>query len=235
MSRDWEQTFASWGAAPSEAEQAKCENAERAIRNAVTADPVLSQRDIQVFTQGSYRNRTNVRQDSDVDICIRCRDTFFYEPPNAPQLAPLGITQATYGYPQFKNEVERALRNHFGRNAVVRGNKAFEIHENSYPIAADAVPCFEYRWYQPDGVYLEGTAFDPDVGGRIFNWPQQNYDNGVAKNGRTGQSLRLLSAASSGSGTRWPRRVFSRQRRSRLTLSNAWYGTFRTICLGRRV
>ena len=37
MSRDWEATFSSWGAAPSATEQTKAENAERAVRKAIDA------------------------------------------------------------------------------------------------------------------------------------------------------------------------------------------------------
>ena len=34
--------------------------------------------------------------------------------------------------------------------------------------------------------HAEGTAFVPDGGWRIVNWPDQNYDNGVSKNTATG-------------------------------------------------
>src|ERR1035438_5732216 len=77
MSRDWETTFNSWAAAPSETERTKCGNAERAVRKAIDGSKKLSSKTIEVFVQGSYANRTNVRQDSDVDICVLCKDTFF--------------------------------------------------------------------------------------------------------------------------------------------------------------
>jgi tRNA nucleotidyltransferase (CCA-adding enzyme) len=77
MSRDWEATFSSWGAAPGTAEQTKCENAERAIRKAIGSCAKLNSKPIDVFTQGSYANRTNVRQDSDVDICVLYTGAFF--------------------------------------------------------------------------------------------------------------------------------------------------------------
>ena len=77
MSRDWEATFSSWGAAPGDTEQTKCENAERAVRKAINASAKLSAKSIEVFTQGSYANRTNVLQDSDVDICVLYTGTFF--------------------------------------------------------------------------------------------------------------------------------------------------------------
>jgi tRNA nucleotidyltransferase (CCA-adding enzyme) len=68
--RDWEATFSSWGAAPGTTQQTKCENAERAVRKAICASTKLSSMGITVFAQGSYANRTNVREDSDVDVCV---------------------------------------------------------------------------------------------------------------------------------------------------------------------
>jgi tRNA nucleotidyltransferase (CCA-adding enzyme) len=77
MSRDWSATFSSWGAPPGTTEQTKCENAERAVRKAIDASAKLSAKSIEVFTQGSYANRTNVREDSDVDICVLYTEAFF--------------------------------------------------------------------------------------------------------------------------------------------------------------
>ena len=48
------------------------------------------------------------------------------------------------------------------------------------------IPCFEFRRYAADKTHIKGTAFDPDNGGRIQNWPEQHYANGVAKNTATG-------------------------------------------------
>src|SRR6201986_4558646 len=75
--RDWEATFTSWGAAPGTTETTKCDNAETAVRKAIAASAKLSTKDIKVFTQGSYANRTNGRQDSDVDICVMYQGAFF--------------------------------------------------------------------------------------------------------------------------------------------------------------
>jgi tRNA nucleotidyltransferase (CCA-adding enzyme) len=66
-----EETFASWAQGPGQTEAQKCENSETAVRKALAADRHLASLDISVFAQGSYRARTNVRQDSDVDICVR--------------------------------------------------------------------------------------------------------------------------------------------------------------------
>lgn len=192
MSRDWESTFRLWGQAPSQTERDKFENAERAIRKAIAASSALSARAITVFAQGSYANRTNVRQDSDVDICVLCRDVFYYDLPAGVLRETYGITPASYVYAQFKNEVGAALSNYFGYSGVTRGNKAFDVHANSYRVDADVVPTFEYRWYASASAYHEGTKFLPDNGGQVINWPSQNYDNGVSKNQRTGERFKAM-------------------------------------------
>src|SRR6476646_4492905 len=103
MSRDWEATFSSWGAPPGSTEQTKCENAERAVKKAIDATAKLNTKSIEVFVQGSYANRTNVRQDSDVDICVLYTGAFFgdYSLSQGLSDAALGFTDGTYLYTDF--------------------------------------------------------------------------------------------------------------------------------------
>ncbi len=178
MAHDWESVLRTWARPPSETEQTKCDNAERMIRKAIKASPQLADRTIEVSTQGSYRNNTNVRLDSDVDICIRCMDVLFddYSMTGGLTRSETGITPSAYTYAQFKEEVGTALRNHFGAGAVTRGKKAFDVHANTYRVDADVVPTFEHRRYLKNSYgsiyYLSGTELRPDDGGRIINWPR---------------------------------------------------------------
>ncbi len=190
--RDWEPTFELWAKPPGKTEQERCENAEKAVRNAIEASDKLNQRNIKVFFHGSYRNNTNVRKDSDVDVGILCYDTFFMYLPNGSTREDFNISSATYQYDQFKNEVGEALVVYFGESSVSRGNKAFDIHENSYRVDADVAPFFEHRRYHKDRSYLSGVELTPDNGGRIINWPEQHYNNGVDKNSKTGKRFKSV-------------------------------------------
>ncbi len=192
MARDWESTFKSWAKGPGKTEDERCDNAIRAIRNAIGKSTALKGRWIEVFLQGSYRNRVNVRQNSDVDVGIVCHDVFSYCLPQGTTAEQFGISPATYTYRQFKNEVEGALVDHFGRQAVHRGNKAFDVTANSYRVEADVAPFFEHRRYSVSGGYDEGVELRPDRGGRIINWPEQHYNNGVAKNSLTGRRYKRV-------------------------------------------
>ncbi len=153
---------------------------------------------IRVFPQGSYRNRTNVRIESDVDICVLRTDVFFVDYSMSDGLTDsvVGLSSHPDSYAAFKDHLGRALRSYFGERAISRGNKAFDIHENTYRVDADVVACFEHRRYQRrsgGGYYhISGTELRPDNGGQVINWPDQNYDNGVAKNDATGRGFKAV-------------------------------------------
>lgn len=192
MARDWESQFRNWAKPPSRTEQERCDNALSAVRNAVV-ESKLSQHVISVFSHGSYRNNTNVRQDSDVDIGILCTDTFFYVLPEGSTNETFGITVAPYQFEQYKNEVEEALVKYFSRTSVKRGNKAFDVHETSYHVEADVAPFFEHRRYQTNNTPLKGVEFRTDTGNsRVINWPEQHYGNGVNKNIQTGMRFKSI-------------------------------------------
>jgi hypothetical protein len=188
-----EDTFKSWSQGPSQTESDKCTNAETAVKKAIRADNNLGNLDISVFAQGSYRARTNVRQKSDVDICVRYNGSFYPQYPEGAAGKNYGNSDGTFPFSDFKNLVQVALENYFGKDGVTRGNKAFEIHENSYRIGTDVVPTFEHRRYtgekNADGTdrIIRGVAFKPDSGNLIKNFPQQTYDNGVKRNDETGR------------------------------------------------
>ena len=183
-------------------EEQRSENVIRAIRKAVQGSSKLNQRSIKVFTQGSYRNRVNVRQDSDVDVGVMLYDFFLDEYPAGRTRADFGISDAGYSFSQFKNELEAALVDHFGRAVVKRGNKAFNIRENTYHVEADVVPLCEFRQYWESGNYRAGVALVTDQGRRIENYPERlvqswpptplHYENGNSKNTATSRRYRGL-------------------------------------------
>lgn len=200
MSKDWESSFAFWAKSPSQTEHERCERVICAIDKAIAGSAQLQGRKIRVFTQGSFRNRVNVRQDSDVDVGVMCYDAFIDEYPSGKMRSDFGNREADYHYAQFKNELEQALVNHFGRPAVTRGNKAFDIKASASQVEADVVPLFEFRRYWDNGKYRAGVALRPDRGGVIQNYPERlldhwpadplHYENGNAKNDRTSRRYR---------------------------------------------
>ena len=85
--------------------------------------------------------------------------------------------------------------------SVTRGNKAFDIHANTYRLNTDVVAAFELRRFKRLGLegqisWNSGIAFLPDSGSRIDSWPDQTYNNGVWKNNETSRrykrAIRIL-------------------------------------------
>ena len=200
MSRDWEEVFRDWAKPPSATEQERAENAVRAIGNAVSKSDKLQKLRLKIFVHGSYRNHVNVRHDSDVDIGVMCYDYCFVDYPPGKTAKDFGHRDADYSFRQFKDDLEDALVDYFGRSAVSRGNKTLSVHENTYRVAADVTPFFEYRGYVGDSACLCGVALLPDSGRRIVNFPErlldswpkigQHYENGVEKNTATARAFK---------------------------------------------
>lgn len=190
---DWESRFSTWSTAPGKTEKEKIERAIKGIKDAITASEDLKDIDVNVFVQGSYKNRVNVRQDSDVDVGVCCTSTFnSYYPPGTSR-ETFGNTKSDYTYTMFKAAIRKALNARFGGESVKEGNKAFDIKSNTYRVEADVVPLFEYRYYSKDGSFLKGVALRTAAENKqIINWPQQHYENGVQKNAATGRRYKSL-------------------------------------------
>lgn len=197
MSRNWEEGFSSWAKPPSKTEEERIQNTINQIREAIINSVKLSARNIDVFVQGSYRNNVNVRKESDIDIGVVCSNTIFLEYSNDEIKKQVWATynEATYEYSTFKQELYEALANRFGREAVTKGNKAFDIKASSYRVEADVATFFEHRRYTAIDYYLTGVELRPDDKPykRIINWPEQHYNNGVYKNKRTGMRYKKLA------------------------------------------
>lgn len=202
MKATWESIFSTWASAPGKTETDRIENAISAIKKALAGDAQVASI-VKVFVQGSYRNRVNVRQDSDIDIgVLYTGNSFFDYYPAGKTRADFGNVAGDYTYSAFKDAVGRALISRFGADHVTRGDKAFDIHENTYRVDADVVPLFPHRRYSTDGSYICGVQLNPDSGGSIVNWPErlydthewsnQHYENGNAKNTRTARSYRAV-------------------------------------------
>ena len=138
--------------------------------------------------QGSYKNDTNIRGDSDVDVILKFNQAFYY---NASALSEKEQTDlermppAKYSWDEFRYESFKALKNKFD-GFVAQGNKSIKIKSDSPRLAADVVVCIGHRKYTSLNSFVEGMAFLASQDKhRIVNYPTQHYDNGVKKNSNT--------------------------------------------------
>ena len=92
------------------------------IRTAIDANDDLKSMDIEVFTQGSYANNTNVRSESDVDVCVMLKDTFHTVYPDGKKREDYGFLASDLTFQQYRNMVKTALQDKFKTEYVNDGN-----------------------------------------------------------------------------------------------------------------
>lgn len=144
----------------------------------------------EVYLQGSYRNDTNVRGDSDVDVVAQLQTTFTFD---LEQMLPSDRASwlasrppGTYGWDAFRADVVAALASYYGSALVTERPKCVSVTGTSGRLNADVLVSLTHRRYRISGDYDEGVSFlagSPRA--RIVNYPKQTYDHGVEKNGLT--------------------------------------------------
>ncbi len=173
---------------------------EAVLREALQYADRLQDRPYEIFLQGSYANRTTIRQSSDVDLVVML--TLPFEE-NINALDPAGrinfadrYEETFYGWEHFREDVLAALREQY---FVKEGNKCVDIHDwdSLVRVPADILPAIEYRWYSafplPDvEVYEQGVFFRDSAGTPIVNFPKQHLRNGNAKDLVTGGRFKQI-------------------------------------------
>lgn len=196
MAKDWHETFKTWAKPASDTEEEKASRTADSIRLALRRHALLQSRHFDVYATGSYRNNTNVRLDSDIDIAVVLRESIFYRLSGALTAAQVGLGPATYSDQEFRRDVRAALRAAFGEQ-LKESSKAFSLRETPSRLNADVSVFLEHRWYYAanDGriLYLSGEEMQPAPGQRIVNWHQQHYDRGVAKNDATRRRFKRVA------------------------------------------
>ncbi len=152
---------------------------------------------IKLLVQGSYANKTNIRSESDVDVAVILESTFY------PHFRPgviceqYNFSEATFSVQSLKDDVEKALKQHFGYQSVHRHDKSIKVSGNTYRVDADVVPAYRYRDYTNDYSYNEdnyvgGIIIIPDSGSSVVNYPEQHIRNGIEKNKCTSYNFKKL-------------------------------------------
>ena len=192
-----EETLQSWTTPLSRTEEQRAENTINMITTAINESDDLKQMDIEVFVQGSFANNTNVRSDSDVDVCVMLKDTFHTEYPDGKKREDYGFTASDLSFQRYREMVKKALEAKFKTESVIDGNKSLKINENTYHVQADVVPAFQLRNYYyhkstDPNKYVEGTWFVSKKGEEVSNYPKVHIRNGIDKNNRTNCQYKQL-------------------------------------------
>ena len=167
--------------------------AHMSIRDALAADDRLAEFTLRVFLQGSYKNNTNLRRDSDVDLVVRLA----YElSPNVAALTGKQLRentshQAAHRYwRSFRRRALRVMSDSYG-DAVTSGRKTIKLAKGELHADADLVVTLSYQ--SGIGFYL------PDERRWVVSYPQQHHNRGSKKEKATGgrfkRTIRMFKAA----------------------------------------
>ncbi len=141
----------------------------------------------EVYLQGSYKNDTNIRGDSDVDIIAQL-NPIFYSNLSKNEKEYLGIKSASYHWNDFRVDVLNTLKQYYGSANIKEGNKSLKIKANNGRLPADVVVCAEYRKYNSLNLYdyISGMIFwSQNENREIINYPKIHYENGKQKHQNT--------------------------------------------------
>ena len=147
-----------------------------------------------VFLQGSYKNDTNLRQDSDVDVVVRLEAKLR---PQVTELDGLQLEQdpehklAYERWKSFRKQVLKALRDTYGTEVETPGRKSLKLAKGKIPAKADVVVTLRC------GI---GLAFYlPDERRWVVSYPEQHHARGHRKeqdtNSRYKRTIRMFKAA----------------------------------------
>mgnify|MGYP006291100749 FL=1 len=195
-SAEWRQRFQHWQRPASDTEEQKIESARGQIQKALDKSSWLQAHPHRVIKQGSYENNTNVRNETDVDLCVCTKHALFFEAGTGETLTreELGLSPLDFTFKDYKQHVVDVLAGHFGIFAVQAGNKAIQLHaHDENKIDADVLPAFRFDLFEPrsrwpNGVptlRAQGVGFYTEGGTFVFNFPEQHIANGRSKNERT--------------------------------------------------
>ncbi len=179
------------------------------IREALGRFTWPSGTDSEIYLQGSYRNDTNIRGESDVDVVVQLNSAFYRDLSELPAqeiaLYEKSFSAAVYVWEAFRADVLSALRAYFGTQQVREGKKSLKAQTPYLP--ADVVVCAQHRKYRrfrsvSDQDYVEGITFYVPTENRwIVNYPKLHCQHGVDKQAATGDrfkpTVRVLKNARS--------------------------------------
>lgn len=183
-----------WAKEISETEEAKCQNAIAQVTAAVRDRFGYK---VTILHQGSHKNRTNIRADSDVDLAVVHNGYLFSQTsslsPADKALYEARRTPSDYDFSTYKADIHKLLSDTFGESSVRRHNKCIRVRGNTVRVSADVVPAYEYhRFRTAESVEAVGIALKSDRGDLVTSFPEQHYDNGIAKNAATSRAFKSV-------------------------------------------
>ncbi len=183
--------------------------AHAAIRNALARHQWPEGVRYMTYLQGSYRNNTHLRRQSDVDVVVELtslpiRDSSLL-PDSQKRLLKRSFPEPEYDWRPFRRDVLRVTTTAFGESRVREGRKTLKLVMESPEIPVDVVVAARYlRYTEYSGEhsykYTEGMGlYLPTESRWAVSYPHLHRRNGVEKekatNGWFRRTIRMFKNA----------------------------------------
>ena len=171
-------------------------NTHAAIRNALGRHVWPEGVRYRTYLQGSYRNNTHLRRQSDVDVVVELTSLPIRDgsllPDSQQRLLKERVPEPEYGWRLFRRDVLRAITAVFGESRIREGKKTLKLVMESPDIPVDLVVAIRYLKYakylgkrsyknvESLGLYL------PTERRWTVSYPHIHRRNGVGKEKSTG-------------------------------------------------
>lgn len=202
----WNDRFSHWEKAESTTETMAIERGRTTVQGILAKNSWLVSEGVRIEPQGSFTNRTNVRNEADIDLRVQhpslkieydsgvdwgnARMTFGY--------SDIGRTYAQIAT-EMRYQIVADLKSTLGKNNVDdTGKKAVRVKGVTGSRGeVDVVPCFTlHHVYIPAGGWaynrVEGIAILGTDGSWTFNYPDQHIANGKLKRTTTGHQFKRI-------------------------------------------
>ena len=166
-------------------------NTHAAIRNALAGHQWPDDVRYRTYLQGSYRNNTHLRRQSDVDVVVELTSLPIREgsllPDSQKRLLKERFPEPEYGWRRFRRDVFRAIATGFGESRVREGRKTLKLVMESPEIPVDVVVAVRYLTYteysdQRSYKHTEGMGlYLPTESRWTVSYPHIHRRNGVRK------------------------------------------------------
>lgn len=166
-------------------------NTHAAIRNALAGHGWPDDVRYRTYLQGSYRNNTHLRRQSDVDVVVELtsmpvQDGSLLSVSQQRSLKER-FPEPDYGWRRFRRDVLRAVTDSFGASRVKEGKKTLKVVMESPEVPVDVVVAVRYLMYteysgQRNYKRTEGLGlYLPAESRWAINYPHLHRSNGVVK------------------------------------------------------
>ena len=166
-------------------------NTHAAIRHALARHQWPDDVRYRTYLQGSYRNNTHLRRQSDVDVVVELTSIPIRDGSLLPDAQKRSLHRSfpepEYGWRRFRRDVLRAITAGFGESRVQESKKTFKLSMESPEIPVDVVVAVRYLTYteyssQRSYKRTEGMGlYLPTESRWTVSYPHLHRRNGVGK------------------------------------------------------